>query len=61
MSKLSAQKAWITRKRNILVEAYQNATSAGLKAGIARQFKNEFNIVLKDYIAKNTKKTKQTK
>jgi hypothetical protein len=41
MSKIAAQKAWVTRKRNTLIEAYKNANSAGIKAGIARQFKNQ--------------------
>jgi hypothetical protein len=61
MSKITAQKAWITRKRNTLIEAYKNAKSAGIKAGIARQFRQEFNLSLKDCLNENQSVTKATK
>jgi hypothetical protein len=61
MSKIAAQKAWVTRKRNTLIEAYKNANSAGIKAGIARQFKKEFNLSLKDCLNENQATTKATK
>lgn len=53
MSKIAAQKAWVTRKRNTLIQAYKQATSAGIKAGIARQFRQEFNLSLKDCLNEN--------
>jgi hypothetical protein len=61
MSKISAQKAWVTRKRNTLIEAYKNAKSAGIKAGIARQFRQDFNLSLKDCLNENQPVTKATK
>jgi len=45
-------KAHQTMKKNALIESYNTATSKGIKAGIARKFKNTFGSTIKAELSK---------
>ena len=41
----------MTIRKNKAIEAYKAATSAGIKAGIARQFRKEFGVEIKSELS----------
>ena len=45
-------RAWETIRKNNAIEAYQSATSAGIKASISRKFRKDFNLDIKSEISK---------
>ena len=51
--------AWGTRRKNEAIEAYKAATSAGIKAGVNRQFKKDFGTDLKDLLSQPIKEEKK--
>lgn len=54
-------RAWVTIRKNKAIEAYKAATSAGIKAGIARQFKKEFGVEIKAELAPKVQKVEREK
>jgi len=46
-------RAWKTIRKNRAMEAYQSATSSGIKASVSRKFRKEFDLDIKTEIEKN--------
>lgn len=44
-------KAWVTRKKQALIKAYNKAQTGGIKASINKQFKKQFGTNLKELLA----------
>ena len=45
-------RAWVTIRKNKAMEAYQLATSTGIKAGISRKFRKDFDLDIKSEITR---------